>query len=338
MKKNNSMSYMVKLLNGMAFGLFSSLIIGLIIKQVGVLTNYELLKRAGTTAQLLMGPAIGVGIASAINASPLVLMSSAIAGAIGAGTVTFQNGVGIFKIGEPLGAMIASWIACSIANKLTGKTKLDIILLPFSVISLGALTGFFVSPYVSSFMKYLGYFINMATELHPIPMGILVSVSMGMILTLPISSAAIAISLGLSGLAAGSAVVGCCCNMIGFAVISYKDNNFGGFFAQAIGTSMLQIPNIVKKPIIWLPAILSSAILGPISSFGLKMINTPEGAGMGTSGLVGQIAYFSATGFNSYNFVIILIMHFILPAALSFIFYYILKKVGLIKNGDMKLQ
>lgn len=186
-------------------------------------------------------------------------------------------------------------------------------------------------------MNHLGSLINMATELHPIPMGIIVSVVMGITLTLPISSAALAISLKLSGLAAGASTVGCAANMIGFAVASYRENGLGGFIAQGIGTSMLQIPNIIKNPRIWLPAIISSAILGPISTQILKMEGNMVGAGMGTSGLVGQFGIIDTMGGSPRVLIMILFMHFILPGLISLSVANYMRKKGLIKDGDMKL-
>ena len=190
-------------------------------------------------------------------------------------------------------------------------------------------------------MSSLGTLINNATEMQPVLMGIIVSVLVGMVLTAPISSAAICIALGLEGLAAGAATVGCCANMIGFAVSSYRENKMGGLIAQGIGTSMLQIPNIVKKPIIWLPPILTSAILGPISAAALKMTCGPTGAGMGSAGFVGQIMTFnSMIDSNNMWLVIleILVMHFVAPALLSLSISEGMRKMGMIKKGDMKLD
>jgi len=197
-----------------------------------------------------------------------------------------------------------------------------------------------VGPGIAAGMNALGGFINRATELHPIPMGILVSVAMGMILTAPISSAAISISLGLSGIAAGAACVGCCTQMIGFAVQSYEDNGVGGLISQGIGTSMLQFGNILRKPVIWLPPTLASAVLGPLSTAVFGMTNTPSGAGMGTSGLVGQFGAWAAMSETTPPFEslgLILLMHFILPAALTLAFWWVFKRLGWIKQGDMKL-
>lgn len=266
---------------------------------------------------------------------PLVLIASLITGAFGAGTIQFVEGIAQIKIGEPMGAYIASLVAALLVTNLSGKTKLDIILLPACTIIVGCLVGIFISPAISLFMKYLGEIINTATTLHPIMMGMTLAVSMGMILTLPISSAAIGISLGLHGLAAGAALVGCCCQMIGFATISYRENGMGGFISQGIGTSMLQIPNIIKNPWIWLPPTLASAILGPISTSIFHMESNAVGSGMGTSGLVGQVSTLAVMGTTS--LLPMLLLHFLLPAILSLIFAKILMKQNKIQLGDMKL-
>ena len=328
-------NFCIKTLNGMALRLFSSLIIGLILKQCGQFLHLPILIQFGTLAQYFMGPAIGVGVAYSLQSPPLVLITSLITGAFGAGTIQFVEGIAQIKIGEPMGAYIASLVAALLVTNLSGKTKLDIILLPACTIIVGCLVGIFISPAISLFMKYLGEIINTATALHPIMMGMTLAVSMGMILTLPISSAAIGISLGLHGLAAGAALVGCCCQMIGFATISYRENGIGGFISQGIGTSMLQIPNIIKNPWIWLPPTLASAILGPISTSIFHMESNAVGSGMGTSGLVGQVSTLAVMGTTS--LLPMLLLHFLLPAILSLIFAKILMKQNKIQLGDMKL-
>lgn len=330
-------SYLVKVLDGMALGLFASLLIGLITKQLGSLLEINLLVEFGSIAQTLMGPAIGAGVAYSVNAPPLGIFAAVITGALGAGSISLDNGVAIISTGEPVGAFIASLVGAEFSKLVSGRTKVDIVLVPISTIIVGGYIAYYVGPHISSFMNQIGNFINMATELHPIPMGIIVSVVMGITLTLPISSAALAISLKLSGLAAGAATIGCSANMIGFAVISYKENGFGGFIAQGIGTSMLQISNIIKNPKIWFPAILSSAILGPISSTVLKMKSDMIGAGMGTSGLVGQFAMIDTMGGSREVLIMILFMHFILPGAISYFTAQWMRRRGFIKPGDMKL-
>ena len=330
-------NYLVKVLNGMALGLFSSLLIGLIIRQIGTLIGNDLLINFGNIAQKLMGPAIGAGVAYSVGASPLGIFSSVVVGAIGAGSISFDGATAAISTGEPVGAFIASLAAAEFSKLIQGKTKVDIVLVPITTIIVGGLVGNYISPYISSFMDYIGGFINMATELHPIPMGIIVSVTMGIVLTLPISSAALAMSLKLSGIAAGASTVGCCANMIGFAVASYKENGIGGFIAQGIGTSMLQMPNIVKNPRIWIPAIVSSLILGPISTVVLKMESNSIGAGMGTSGLVGQFATIDVMGGSPRVLIMILFMHFILPGVISYSVSQWMRRKGYIKPGDLKL-
>lgn len=335
--KGSIRNYIVKVLNGMALGLFASLLIGLIIKQLGTLFNISLLVDFGNIAQRLMGPAIGAGVAYSVGAPPLGIFASVAVGAIGAGSVTITEGIATMSIGEPVGAFIAALAGAEFSKLISGKTKVDIVLVPIGTIIVGGLVGNYIGPYMAMIMTFFGTIINRATEMHPIPMGIIVSVVMGIVLTLPISSAALAISLGLSGLAAGAAIVGGAANMIGFAVISYKDNGFGGFIAQGLGTSMLQISNIVKKPIIFIPAIVASAILGPISTFLLKMEATTAGAGMGTSGLVGQFAVIEAMGADIKVLALMALMHFILPAIISLTVAKWMRKKRYIKLGDMKL-
>lgn len=334
--KTGAKSYIIKVLDGMARGLFASLIIGLIINQIGAFTELMFLAEAGKFSQFMMGPAIGAGVALAVGAPPLATLAAIAAGALGAGTISYVDGAFVAAIGDPASACISGLIGAELGKLASGKTKFDIIIVPGLTIFVGSLIGNYVAPYVSYTMSEIGAFINLLASMHPLPMGILLSVVMGMVLTLPISSAAIAIALGLSGIAGGAATIGCACQMIGFAVISYKDNGFGGFIAQGLGTSMLQMGNIVRNPWIWLPPTLASAILGPIASVFLQMTNTSVGAGMGTSGLVGQIGTLNSMGPAALP--LIAIMHFLLPAVLSYAIYSILKKAGKIKPGDMSLS
>jgi hypothetical protein len=237
---------------------------------------------------------------------------------------------------------VAAYIAIKIGQLIAGKTKVDIIVTPLLCIVTGAAAGFVAGPPISAFMSWLGMLVNVNVELHPVIGGIIVSVLMGMILTLPISSAAIGVAMNISGLAAGAATVGCCCNMVGFAVASYRENKLGGLIAQGVGTSMLQVPNIVKNPRIWIPAIVSSAVLGPVSSAVLHMTSTPVGSGMGSAGFVGQFAAYGAMteGGMSAGLALVLIffMHFILPAAVTLLVSELMRKKGWIKEGDMKLS
>ena len=334
-------------LSGMAYGLFATLIIGTIICQIGTLvgnnTVGQYLIAMGNVAKTITGAGIGVGVASKLKAAPLTTVSAAVCGMIGAfpdiSTISYAVG----KPGEPLGAFIAAYVAIEVGTLIAGKTKVDIIVNPLTSILSGAIAGLLVGPYISAAMKWLGELVNINVEAYPFFGGIAISVLMGIILTLPISSAAIGVSMGITGLAAGAATVGCCCNMVGFAVISYRENKFGGLIAQGLGTSMLQVPNLMRKPILWLPPVITSAILGPVSSCLLKMVSNPVGSGMGSAGLVGQfMAYESmmATGKLSAVVVLleILLMHFVLPAVISLGIAEGMRKLKLIKAGDLKLQ
>ncbi|HCL80220.1 MAG TPA: PTS sugar transporter subunit IIC [Synergistaceae bacterium] len=327
--------YLIRVSNGMALGLFSSLIIGLILRQTGQLLGIPSVELFGRVAQVLMGPAIGAGVAFAVGAPPLGIFSSLAAGAIGAGSVTFAGGAASLAIGEPVGAFVAAWVGSEFSRMIAGKTGVDIIAVPAGTIVLGGFVGILAGPPIAGMMTWLGEGLNLATTLHPFPMGIILSVVMGLVLTLPISSAALSIALGLSGLAAGAAVVGCCCQMVGFAVSSYRENGVGGLIAQGIGTSMIQIPNIIRNPWIWVPPTAASAILGPLSTMVFRMENSRVGAGMGTSGLVGQVSALEVMGSAAWPGIIVL--HILLPAALSLLFSELLRKSGHIKSGDMKL-
>ncbi|MBO4376841.1 MAG: PTS sugar transporter subunit IIC [Lachnospiraceae bacterium] len=333
-------------LSGMALGLFSTLIIGTIIAQIGTLIGGQAGFYIGAVAKVaktLTGAGIAVGVASKFKEGPLVTVSAAVTGMIGAFPgVTEMEGFTLGAPGEPLGAFIAAIVAIKLGHLVAGKTKVDILITPLVCIGTGSAAGFIMGPPISRFMAFLGNLVNINVEAHPIVGGILVAVLMGMILTLPISSAAIGISMGITGLAAGSATIGCCCNMVGFAVASFRENGFGGLVAQGVGTSMLQVPNIVKKPIIWLPAIISSAVLGPIASAVLKMTSTPVGSGMGSAGFVGQIAAYGSMVEGGMApglaIALIVIMHFVLPGVVAFLISEAMRKMGLIKQGDMSLD
>ncbi len=339
-------------LGGMAVGLFATLIIGTIICQIGTLIsgvpgNYIFL--IGKVASALTGAGIGCGAALKLKASPLVTVSAAAAGMTGAfaskiiaGTILADGVMQLAGPGEPLGAFVAAMVCIYIGRLVSGKTKIDILITPFVCIICGSVVGLIVGPPISEFMTWLGSLINWGTQQAPFLMGIIVSVLMGIILTLPISSAALGIILGLNGIAAGAATVGCCANMVGFAVASFRENKVNGLLAQGLGTSMLQIGNIVRKPIIWLPAIISSAILGPVSTLLFKMTNNATGSGMGTAGLVGQINTFQTMVSEGVTpgvvIVKILVIQIILPAILALLISEFMRKKHWIAEGDMKLD
>ena len=356
MNKNNVLSklfhrYFVVALNGMALGLFCTLIIGLIIKQIainlsGSLSSFLLV--IASIAMALTGPVIGIGVAHALKAPKLVILASGVVGFLGAfgsslGTNNLldQGKLIISGSGDPLGAFIAVVIAAEIGRFISGKTKVDIIITPFVTIIIGGIISYLTGPYLIKGMKILGTFIREAMELQPFIMGVVVSVVMGIILTLPISSAASSIILGLSGIAAGASTVGCAAQMVGFAVISFKANRWNGLLAQGLGTSMLQVPNIMRKPVIWIPPIVASAILGPIATIIFRMENNPAGGGMGTSGLVGQLMTWQTMSSHTAHSVLlieILLLHFLLPAIISYGVYYNMEKKGFIKAEDYKLD
>lgn len=369
-KKNNKFvqRYLIDALSGMSLGLFSTLIIGLIIGQIGKFFPSSLdtasvpflyyagkfLINIGKILTVFTGAAIGCGAAHSLNAPKLGVYSSIITGTVGAYATEFlksitsvsvliaeTGGINLQGPGDPLSAFIAAVVGAELSRLVYKKTKCDILVVPAVTIISGVLVALLLGPYLATATKWIGEGINHATELQPILMGIIVSVVMGMLLTLPVSSAAIAIMFGIQGLAGGSATAGCSAQMIGFAIISFKDNGFNGLISQGLGTSMLQMPNIVKNPRIWLPAIIASAITGPISTTIFKLKTLSGGSGMGTSGLVGQIMTYQAMiGEESTISIIlkILAVDFILPAILSFIVYKILYKKAWIKDNDMRLS
>ena len=325
--------YIVEALSHMALGLFCSLILGLIIGQISKIPGLDFLgfiSEALSASSPLVGACIGLAIAYGMSCAPLVMISSAITGALG------------YQFGGPVGAYLAVILGEELGMLVSRRTPVDIIITPLVTILAGGLFAKYCCSPINDFMLYLGGVINSATTLSPFLMGITVSVLVGCALTLPISSAAICVMLGIDGLAAGAATAGCCAQMIGFAVISWQDNGLGGFISQGAGTSMLQIGNIARKPIIWLAPTLTAAILGPVSTCLLHMTNNSLGAGMGTSGLVGPIATYavmSEAGAETWPLLIkIICLYFIAPAAISLIIHLAMKKAGWVKAGDMKLK
>ena len=326
---------LVKILNGMALGLMASLVTGVTLKQIGTYLNIQELIMFGQVAQYMMGPAIGAGVALSLEAPPLGVFASVVCGMLGAGTIKYGGSSYILASGEPVGALAAS-VAGALASKAVfGKTKCDIIVVPGITIIAGGVVSIFASPYISRFMMLIGNIINKSTNLNPLPMGILVALIMGIIITSPISSAAVAISLGLSGLSAGAATIGCACHMVGFAVAGYKDNGFNGLISHGLGTSKLQMANSIKNPLILVPPMAASVILGGVGAAIFKMENNKIGAGMGTSGLVGQFTTFEVMGEKS--LIPMLLLHFIFPAVIALLVSGIMRKTGLIKQGDMKI-
>ena len=331
--------YIVDALSYMAMGLFCSLILGLIVGQIAKIPGLDLLSEIARLLQLdlVVGGSIGLAIALGMKRDPLVTISAIAVGALGYSLGGAWGDVG----GNPIGAYLATIVGIEAGSLVSKRTPIDIIITPLVAVVAGGLFAKYCCVPVGEWVMALGDVINRATMLNPFVMGIVVSVMVGCILTLPISSAALCISIGLSGLAAGAATAGCCAQMIGFAVISFKDNGFGGLISQGLGTSMLQIGNIARKPIIWLAPTLTAAILGPISTMVLKMTNSPAGAGMGTAGLVGPIGCWdtmSATMDGGVLMAEIVGLYFVAPAILSLIIHAIMVRRGWVKPDDMKLQ
>lgn len=333
--------YGIDALSAMAQGLFASLLIGTIIGTLGEQLGISTLVTIGNYAKAATGPAMAISIGFALQCPPLVLFSLVTVG----GAAQSLGGAG-----GPLAVLIVTIIAAEFGKMVSKETKVDIIVTPFVTIFVGTALSLWWAPAIGAGASSVGNAIMWATELQPFFMGILVSVLVGIALTLPISSAAICAALSLTGLAGGAALAGCCCQMVGFAVMSFKENKWGGLVAQGIGTSMLQMGNIVKNPKIWIPTIASSAIVGPIASCLFKMeMNGPAiASGMGTCGFVGQIGLYSGwvedvanhgkNGITSMDWIAMALVCFVLPAVLTWIFSTLLRKIHWIKENDLKLD
>lgn len=356
--------FFITAFSGMAQGLFVTLIAGTILAQIAgwigvdrvvngqpVAGNYvgNTLLYIANIAKSLMGAGIGVGIAYALGKNKLLTFSAAVAGMVGAfadklmvGAETPFTSLALGTPGNPIGAYVVTMLCVEVVSLYAGKTKLDIILVPMGCLVLALLGVFAAYPFIE-FVKLLGDGIEKATAITPFFMGIIIAVAMGILLTMPTSSAAIWLSFALGNesdamlLAGGAATVGCACHMIGFAVASFRENGVGGLVSQGLGTSMLQIPNVMKKPLIMAPMVVSSAICGPLATcvFGLKC--GASGGGMGTSGLVGVFDLFKYTS-GALGIAGIILLMFVLPAALNLLFSELMRKKGWIRLGDMKLD
>jgi uncharacterized membrane protein len=321
--------YGIDAMSAMAQGLFCSLLIGTIINTLGTQFSLPFLNEIGGFATSMSGPAMACAIGCALKAPPLVLYSLL---AVGASANSFGGA------GGPLAVLFIAIIAAELGKAVSKETRIDLIVTPFVTIFAGVGLSALIAPYIGQAASALGRLIMQATELQPLLMGIIVSALVGIALTLPISSAAICAALSLTGLAGGAAVAGCCAQMVGFAVMSFRENGVGGLLSQGIGTSMLQMGNIVRNPRIWIPATLASAITGPISTCIFKLECTGVSAGMGTCGLVGPIGVFADMGFNANSIIGVILVCIVLPAILSLVFSEIMRKLGWIKYGDMKLD
>lgn len=333
--------YGIDAMGAMAQGLFASLLIGTIIKTLGQQLNVQFLIDAGNFAQQVAGPAMAVSIGAALSAPQLVLYSL-----IAVGMAANKLG----GAGGPLAVYFITIVASECGKIVSKETKVDILVTPAVTILVGVGLSVLCAPAIGAAASSVGDFIKWATNLQPLLMGILVSIVVGMALTLPISSAAICAALSLTGLAGGAAVAGCCAQMVGFAVMSFRENGVGGLVSQGLGTSMLQMPNIIRNPRTWIPPTLASAITGPIATclFHLEMNGPAVSSGMGTCGLVGQIGVYTgwlndiAAGTKAailpMDWVGLILICFVLPAVLTLLFAFFLRKWGWIKDGDLKLQ
>ncbi len=333
--------YGIDALGAMAQGLFASLLIGTIISTLGTQLNIEILTEIGKYASDVKGLAMAIAIAIALGAPRLVMFSLC---AVGYAADTLGGA------GGPLAVLIVSVIAVECGKAVSGETKIDILVTPFVTICIGVILSMFTAPYIGKAASSVGGAIMWATELQPFLMGIIVSVVVGIALTLPISSAAICAALSLTGLAGGAAVAGCCAQMVGFAVMSFRENKWGGLAAQGLGTSMLQMGNIVKNPKIWFPPTICSAITGPLATclFKLEMNGAAVSSGMGTCGLVGQIGVYTGwindiaaglkTAITFSDIAALLLISFILPAVLTWAIAIPFRRMGWIKENDLKLD
>lgn len=334
-------TYGIDAMSAMAQGLFASLLIGTILNTLGTRFNLQILNQIGGFASSVKGAAMAIAIGYALKAPALVLFSLA--------TVGYASDT-LGGAGGPLAVLFIAIIAAEFGKLVSKETKIDILVTPLVTILIGALLSIYIAPFIGTIASAVGKAIMWATVQKPFIMGIIVSVVIGIALTLPISSAAICAALSLTGLAGGAALAGCCCQMVGFAVMSYKENKVGGLFAQGIGTSMLQMGNIVKNPKIWIPTILSSAICGPIATciFKLEMNGAAISSGMGTCGFVGQIGVYTGwinqvaegtkIAITAMDWIGLVMISFILPAVITLIFSELLRKIGWIKENDLKLD
>lgn len=333
--------YFIDAMGAMAQGLFASLLIGTIINTIGTQTGLKIFNDIGGYATSVSGPAMAIAIGYALQAPQLVLFSLLAVGAA-------SNALG--GAGGPLAVLVIAIISAECGKAVSKETKIDILVTPFVTIVIGVLLSMLIAPWLGRVASAVGTAIMWATEQQPFIMGIIVSVIVGIALTLPISSAAICAALGLTGLAGGAALAGCCAQMVGFAVMSYRENKMGGLLAQGIGTSMLQMGNIIKNPKIWAAPIITSAITGPIATciFKLQMNGAAVSSGMGTCGLVGQIGVYNgwisdiANGLKSsitaFDWIGLILISFILPAIITWLLGIFFRKIGWIKENDLKLD
>lgn len=343
--------YGIEAMSAMAQGLFATLLIGTIFGTLGTYTGWDVFQKINEFAANASGAVIGVAVAWALKAPPLVMYSAGVAGLAGY-LIGYDYGGAALLTAGPLGAFLAAVVAAELGKAVSGETKVDILVTPAVTVFFGVGTALLLSPPVGWLMYYLTQFIGWATRMTPVVMGIVVSVVVGVVLTLPISSAAICAILfsqtavaaaGVNApgllLAAGAATAGCCTQMVGFAVCSFRENRVGGLLAQGLGTSMLQIGNLNRKPLLWLPPTLAAAVVGPLATTVLPLENAGVAAGMGTCGLVGPLGVLTQMGWDKPPVWVALLLNcLILPALLSFLISEGMRRLGWIRPGDLKLD
>jgi uncharacterized membrane protein len=330
------MNHIFKGSNGVALGIFITLPIGLLLKTFGTLTGWSVLTTIGTICIVLMAPAIGLGIAYMLEASPLVIFSSMIASTIGSGAITIVGTSVMIKSGDPIGALLTAIVATYIGKRISGKTPLDMILTPFATILVSGLVGLGLSKFITPILTSMGAFIKTSTEGSPLIASIILAVVWGLFLVSPASSVALAIALNLNGIAGGAVLAGCAAHYVGFSIISWKENNLGGVLAQGLCTPKVQLPNITKNPMILIPTLLSSAVAGPVSALVFGIQAPKEVVGLGIGALVAPMQLLTI---YDWKFIIpaMLISLILIPAVISPTIYLLLKKKGFIKEGDLKL-
>jgi len=336
-KENSVGSTLIRAIDSMGMAVLATLIVGTILRQLATLLGdgFEFLFTIGTYAQVMMAVGIAIGVSVALGVKHVVMYAAIVTSLMGAGAFSIIDGVVSLRVGDPAAAFVTAIVTVLIGHLIAGKTKLDIMITPMVSLITGGLFAIFVAPYVTALTSWIGVLVTTATEMHPIWMGIIIAVVFCFIILSPLSSSALAIGLGISGIAAGAALAGTTASMMGFAIISFKDNGIGGLISQGIGSSKIQFGNFVKNPAIFLPTMIASAITGPLSTIVFGIETNPLGAGMGTSGLVGQIQTIYVMGSGALWK--ILLVQVVIPILISLVIWKLLRKMKWINDGDMVL-
>jgi len=337
MKNKQNYKKIIDAIDSMGMGVLATLIVGTILRQFATSlgSGFEFLFTIGTFAQTMMAVGVAVGACYALKTKAVVMYPVIVASLMGAGAINLVDGSTTLRVGDPAAAFVTTLITIFIANLVVGKTKLDIMITPFVAMIGGGLFAIHLAPYVTTITGLIGEIIVTATQMHPIWMGMIVAIVFCFIILSPLSSSALAIGLGLSGIAAGAALAGTAASMVGFAIVSYKDNGYEGIISQGIGTSKIQFGNFIKNPAIFLPTMLAAAITGPLSTVVFKIQTNSLGAGMGTSGLVGQIQTLYVMGSSA--FIPMMLVQVIIPIAISYIVWKLLYQKNIIRDGDLLL-